>query len=352
MWADDFYAITFAQGREEYFARALAIKNMPAPELLQVFAKGLRLKPKLAKDDTPALLQPDAILDQMRSLVARVLETGSYKEIADIFYDPFFIGLADSDRLTDAVFKAASTYGYESAIKLTEKALTSRRNSEEEQSAFASLHRQLYLEWLGKLLDDGDIKKGWQAYSAAKEYYPYDPEIQLAGVELALAENDWRNAERLLSSMQYPADLQNKIRALQSIVARLKGQAGKIIIQFSPGQNIIPAKALLNGRIEQQFVIDTGASMVTIPASTAEFLGIEIDERTPTQQIHTAGGVKTAPVVTLSAIELEGWVVRDVKAVVLDIPNQPQLGLLGLNFLNKFRMDIDSGKGVLSLEPR
>jgi hypothetical protein len=38
--------------------------------------------------------------------------------------------------------------------------------------------------------------------------------------------------------------------------------------------------------------------------------------------------------------------------LVLDIPNQPDWGLLGLNYLERFRMDMNTEEGVLLLEPR
>ena len=36
----------------------------------------------------------------------------------------------------------------------------------------------------------------------------------------------------------------------------------------------------------------------------------------------------------------------------LDIPDQPDLGLLGLNYLENFRMDVRTEEGLLLLEPR
>ena len=92
--------------------------------------------------------------------------------------------------------------------------------------------------------------------------------------------------------------------------------------------------------------------MVTIPRSTAEYLGLAVDDRNPMRRVNTAGGVKYAPEVTLSSISIGGWEVNDLKALVLDIPGQPDLGLLGLNFLNKFRMDMNTEQGILLLEPR
>ena len=90
--------------------------------------------------------------------------------------------------------------------------------------------------------------------------------------------------------------------------------------------------------------------MVTIPSSTARELGLPIPN--PKRKVFTAGGVQYAPEVTLSSITIEGWEVRNVRALVLDIPNQPDWGLLGLNYLQRFRMDMNTEEGVLLLEPR
>jgi predicted aspartyl protease len=70
------------------------------------------------------------------------------------------------------------------------------------------------------------------------------------------------------------------------------------------------------------------------------------------RKVFTAGGVKYAPEVTLFSITVEGWEVTDLKALVLDLPNQSELGLLGMNYLRRFRMDINTENGVLLLEPR
>ena len=57
-------------------------------------------------------------------------------------------------------------------------------------------------------------------------------------------------------------------------------------------------------------------------------------------------------VVDLAVVEVGGWATTDVKALVLDLPNQPDVGLLGLNYLSRFRMDLNTEKGILILEPR
>jgi len=151
---------------------------------------------------------------------------------------------------------------------------------------------------------------------------------------------------------EYPSSLNDKVQNLQTQISELKAQEGKIVINFPPGTRQIPLTAVLNRSADQKFIVDTGASLVTIPRSTAEELGLEVDAGNPMRKVYTAGGVKYAPEVTLSSITLEGWEVNDLKALVLDLPNQSEWGLLGMNYLRRFRMDINTENGVLLLEPR
>ena len=169
---------------------------------------------------------------------------------------------------------------------------------------------------------------------------------------LALADDDWATAERLLAARDYPPALRDLVRSLQSQISELKGQQGKIVIRFPPGTRQIPVTASLNQETLQAFIVDTGATMVTIPFSTARNLGIIISVRNPRRKIYTASGELYAPEVVLDSISLEGYEVNNVKALVMDLPNQPDVGLLGLNFLRRFRMDLNTDEGMLLLAPK
>ena len=124
------------------------------------------------------------------------------------------------------------------------------------------------------------------------------------------------------------------------------------MIHFTPGTRLIPVDAVVNHEVRQKFIVDTGASMVTIPRITARQLDLVFDEHTPLRKVNTAGGIQYAPEVTLASITIEGWTVSNIKALVLDLPEQDAWGLLGLNYLHRFRMDMNTEEGVLLLEPR
>jgi len=65
----------------------------------------------------------------------------------------------------------------------------------------------------------------------------------------------------------------------------------------------------------------------------------------------TANGVVEAPLTNLDSITVGGMEIKNLTAAVHDTtPDSTASGLLGLNFLSNFRMDIDTQKGVLHLE--
>jgi aspartyl protease family protein len=136
-------------------------------------------------------------------------------------------------------------------------------------------------------------------------------------------------------------------------VRELKSQQGRIVLRFDPRSRAIAARALLNGRVHQDYIIDTGATLTVIPTATAQALGIRITAHTPRLEVRTAGGLILAPDIQLDSVAIGGWEVRNVRALVHDLPNNPGLGLLGLNFLESFKKwDVDSERGTLILDPK
>jgi clan AA aspartic protease (TIGR02281 family) len=165
-----------------------------------------------------------------------------------------------------------------------------------------------------------------------------------------LLNGDWKEAERMLYSRNYPPVFQDRYELLALRISEIKGQEEKIVIRFHPGSSAIPVTALINGTIRHDFLVDTGASMVTIPSSSADSLGLEIANGE--RNLSTAGGMVKAHEVTIATLEIEGWVEYNVRAYVLDLPGRPGVGLLGLNYLGRFRMDLKTDEGTLMLTPR
>ncbi|MDX1488615.1 MAG: retropepsin-like aspartic protease, partial [Acidiferrobacterales bacterium] len=72
-----------------------------------------------------------------------------------------------------------------------------------------------------------------------------------------------------------------------------------------------------------------------------------------TVPFQTANGLIQAPVISLESIEVGGMEIKNLAAAIHDfLPDAGVAGLLGLNFLSHFRIDIDTQNGVLHLEKK
>jgi clan AA aspartic protease (TIGR02281 family) len=349
---DDFYRITFANSREEEFTRALAMgADYSNIERLEALAGAFRYDPKLSAAQTPEHLRTKSVLEVINKLVVAASKAGFNREVANIFESQFLIEADDVELLMLVAQSTAQGYGFEEAIELVDTVVDGLSTiSEPDSVRLNKFFSALYQNWITGLFNQGNLQGAWRVYRIGSRRLPDDVNIHLMGIQLALAENDWAEAEELLAMKDYPASLNDKIKNLQNQISDLKGQEGKIVINFNPGSRQIPVTAVLNRSSYQKFIVDTGASMVTIPRSTAQELGLAIPN--PKRKVFTAGGVQHAPEVNISAITINGWEVNNVKALVLDLPNQPDWGLLGLNYLQRFRMDMNTEEGILLLEPR
>ncbi len=112
---------------------------------------------------------------------------------------------------------------------------------------------------------------------------------------------------------------------------------------------LIPAR--INGESVGSFVLDTGATFTSISSSLAQQLGIR-PQGAGTVRLLTASGIIQAPIVILDEVEIGGAVARIVPAVIHDLPGMPQttIGLLGMSFLERFRVNLDISSGTLLLE--
>jgi aspartyl protease family protein len=347
-WVKYFYNITFANGREEKFARALTLKKRTTDlARLASFIEGFHFQPKLAAEDTPAYLLPKEIVKEIRALVKNAVRRGEAGRVAEMISSRILKEIGDIALLLDVVTTIADAHGFEAAIgEIEDSGRYIVRQQGIDTQALNKVHVRFYQDWLQYLVSAGAADEGWQAYSRAKAYYPDDAHIHLLGVELALLNGDWQEAERMLYFRDYPPAFHDRYQLLVRSIAEMKGEEGNIVIR---GSKRITVSAAINGTHSQKFLVDTGATIVSIPSSMAEALGLEIQGQ---RTMWTASGVVTTGEVMIDAIEIEGWTEYDVKAVILDMPDRHGLGLLGINYLGRFQMDLKPEQGTLMLTPR
>lgn len=99
-----------------------------------------------------------------------------------------------------------------------------------------------------------------------------------------------------------------------------------------------------------RLVLDTGSSFVVLPWNLVTSIGIKIN---PANTVKTTSvtTVETVPKIIVPEIKVLGKSVKNVEAIVKDLPPEsPADGLLGLSFLKHFKLAIDFKNGYLSLE--
>ncbi len=133
----------------------------------------------------------------------------------------------------------------------------------------------------------------------------------------------------------------------------IKAAPRKASIPYEKNGNVVIVPVTLNNRQTVNLVVDTGASYTLISQALARDLDIDLNRNRKTMPFHTANGVIDAPVTTLDSIAVGGMEIKNLTAAVHDATSEFHAsGLLGLNFLSNFRMDIDTQKGMLHLEKK
>jgi len=127
----------------------------------------------------------------------------------------------------------------------------------------------------------------------------------------------------------------------------------KASIPFEKQGQVVIVEATLNNKTAAKFIVDTGASYTMISSAMAKELSIDTDQTNQTVPFQTANGLIQAPLISLHSVAVGGMEVTNLTAAIHDVvPDGKVSGLLGLNFLANFRMDIDTQKGLLHLEKK
>ncbi len=347
-------AVSVSASREADFSRAWSIKGTrPALERLEIFAQGF-LRPRiLSAGDIPPPLRRENVIAEMHDLATALTREGRGEEVLRLLDSQVLLASSDPLLVQDAVLAIVESKDHNRGIQYLE---TFKRDyfaaRGQSLSGLEPFHAQLYKDWLREIISKGGYFSAMSAFEAAKKAFPDDPEIQLLGVEAAIAEEDYSRAQELLQARSYPPLLKDRVSQLENEAKAKREESEGLTVRFNPGEEHIPVYADINGRYRLKFIVDTGAQMCTIPMSAMEPLGIRIDDRTAVNLVSGVGGTGLAYEVTLESISLNGWNVKDVKAVIVDLSFYPDCGLLGLNFLDQFRYEIDRQKGILRLSRR
>ncbi len=350
--ASDLVGVAFAESQERSASRALGMdeRNNDLPKL-RALAEGLSLPARIAPEDKPDHLQLPSLLKQTTQYANKILQSGQAEELTRILDENVIRPSRDIELLKIATRARLSALDHRRALRFFESLKDSvSSDSRLDRASLDRFHLSLYKEWIQGDIEQELFSRGWEAFEAGQNAFPEDVDLHLLGVELAIAGKEWSRAEDLLKNRSFPSAFKTRASTLELIILERRSEEGKVTIRFPSGAAEIPLDVLLNKRMIQRFIVDTGATMVTIPSSTLEQLGIEIDNDTPVHRVSTASGYMIAYEVSLNQMEVKGQRVFNVPALVIDIPGQPGIGLLGQSFLKYFELEIDSRRGILRLK--
>ena len=113
---------------------------------------------------------------------------------------------------------------------------------------------------------------------------------------------------------------------------------------------VLLVPCLLNDAYRYWFLVDTGTALTMVSMEVAEEMAIDLNHPirfTPIVSVHK---MAQAPVVRLDKLQVGGRSVLGIEVLVISLPSELRLdGLLGVNFLSKFRPTFEFDQNSLVL---
>jgi clan AA aspartic protease (TIGR02281 family) len=137
---------------------------------------------------------------------------------------------------------------------------------------------------------------------------------------------------------------QSKHGKKEELKSLSKNTPQRVVVHFKRKDNAIFINAILDWKLPVVFHMDTGATSTMITRQDALALGIDPDNIPKVKGYIADGSVVEFPRTVLSSISVGD---AEVNSVEVAIGN---MRLLGMNFLNAFKVNIDAENGQLILE--
>jgi aspartyl protease/uncharacterized protein DUF4124 len=122
-------------------------------------------------------------------------------------------------------------------------------------------------------------------------------------------------------------------------------------IRFVPGQRIM-VDVRINGNAEAKLLLDTGSDKTLISPRALQAAGVRIAGPTTTAEVAGATGSGQMQFVVVDSLEVGEARVGRMSVGSQNLPIDGADGVLGRDFLDQFNVNIDAGKGVVTLTPK
>ena len=146
-----------------------------------------------------------------------------------------------------------------------------------------------------------------------------------------------------------PRETASTTVTIPNISSAAAPQGAIIVPILSSGRSTL-VSVTLNRTITGNLMLDTGATNTVISRRLAGLLSLRPQGRATFQ---TVGGMIAVAVTRLQSLKVAEAEVNDLAVVVHDFSRDPRIeGLLGMDFLGRYRIGLDIQKQVLVLAPR
>ncbi|MEM9643695.1 MAG: retropepsin-like aspartic protease [Planctomycetota bacterium] len=139
---------------------------------------------------------------------------------------------------------------------------------------------------------------------------------------------------------------------LRPLDSRLKKIESKIFSESIPLDNengSLFVDVIIGGK-STRMIVDSGATIISLPARTAAILGLTVPADAPEMRMEMADGrVIAARSVILPRVRVGAFEAENVRASVMDASADRAAPLLGMSFLGQFKFEIDAANNTLTM---
>ena len=198
------------------------------------------------------------------------------------------------------------------------------------------------------------------ASDAREAYIQYVLELRGTARELETEYNQLFTDPEVKTAIQrLNADATKKIklttsRSLKTSLGRLKELEKNVLTDSIPLHRdrggTLTASVVVNGKKATRMVVDSGASLISMPQKIADALKIRPKKNDPAVKLKLAdGGEVAGTLVRLQTVRVGQFTVNDVECVILGVEAANAEPLLGMSFLGNFKFELNAQKSQLTL---
>ena len=127
--------------------------------------------------------------------------------------------------------------------------------------------------------------------------------------------------------------------------------SGGTTIQFRPGERIL-VEVTINGATDAVLLLDTGADRTLIAPHVLEAAGVSLTSGVTAGRVQGVTGSASVQGVQVLSLEVGEARYGPLLVIAHDMEQAGVDGLLGRDFLEQFKVTIDSAGGVVTLDPK